>query len=320
MLQRVAKILTVLVVGLTAVFAFAWSTASPASAVDICSTPSTTAATVTFVNASGFPIDIYWVDEDCNEVQSVNDLVDTDSVDVATFVGHTWLVKDSASGDQLLCFVVTSSTTVTVVGGSFLNGCSGFDGRLNQFQCDTNVAVYQSRDEDGNASLDVFGFETSTNDAGEEVVSGVLLFTIDQSDLADYIVPMTPMPAAEATADATDDASADATEEATADATEQPSNPGGIVNAPPEENTLIEESGNITAYVLNTGEIQVNTGVNESGSECVIIFDALQAGNMYHYTTDLPLDADIDATEEATADATSEATVPAATPAPTATP
>jgi hypothetical protein len=211
-----------------------------------------------------------------------------------------------------LCFVATGTTTVTIFAGDFQDGCSGFDGRLNLFQCDTNVAVYQSRDEEGNASLDVFGFETTTDASGAEVTSGVLLFTIDQTDLADYIVPMTPMP--DATAEAMDDASVDATEEAT----EQPTNRGGLVNNPPEENTLIEEVDGVSAYVLDTGEIQINTGVNESGSDCVLVFDALQVGNMYHYTTDLPLGAE--STAEATAEATVEATTPPATPAPTSTP
>jgi hypothetical protein len=309
MLQKLAKVLVVLGTGLTAVFAFALSnvSVSPVAAVDICSTPSTTAATLTFINSSGADVDVYWVDEDCNEVQTIDDLADATSVDQATFVGHTWLVKDSTTGNSLLCFVATGTTSVTIFGGDYLDGCSGFDGRLNLYQCDTNVAVYQSRDEEGNASIDVFGFETSTDDTGAEVTSGVLLFTIDQTDIADFLVPVTPMPSAEATADATDDA--DATEEAT----EAPSNPGGLVNAPPEENTLIEEVEGVSAYVLTSGEIQINTGVNDSGSDCVLVFDALQVGTMYHYTTDLPLD--LDGTAEATVEATVEAT-----PAPTATP
>jgi hypothetical protein len=311
MLQKLAKVLVVMSVGLMVLFAFAFSKDSvkPAAAVDICSTASTTPATLTFINSSGAAVDIYWVDENCNEVQTVNDLADATSVDQATFVGHTWLVKDSTTGNSLLCFVAAGTTSVTISGGDFQDGCSSFDGRLNLYQCDTNVAVYQSRDEEGNASLDVFGFETTTDDSGAEVTNGVLLFTIDQSDLGDFIVEMTPSP--DATADATDDASMDATEEAT----QQPSNPGGIVNNPPEENTLLEEVDGVSAYVLNTGEIQINTGVNESGSDCVLVFDALQVGTMYHYTTDIPLD--LDGTAEATAEATMDVTV---TPAPTATP
>jgi hypothetical protein len=61
MMSKLAKVLVVMTVGLAAVFAFAFSKVSvaPAAAVDVCSTASTTPATLTFVNSSGAPVDIY---------------------------------------------------------------------------------------------------------------------------------------------------------------------------------------------------------------------------------------------------------------------
>ena len=59
---------------------------------------------------------------------------------------------------------------------------------------------------------------------------------------------------------------------------------------PPSENTEILTSidGNIRVFVLNTGEIQVNSGPDEEGKIRVVIMDGIPPTNTYGYTIDPP--------------------------------
>jgi len=49
----------------------------------------------------------------------------------------------------------------------------------------------------------------------------------------------------------------------------------------PEENTLIESSGNVALYKLTTGEYQINSGPDVSGNVNVVIFSAFPLSDVY---------------------------------------
>lgn len=267
MWQRLAKLITVGIAGLAVIFALVLTGAVPAAALDPCAVTSTTSASLTFVNNSGADIDIYSINSLCVETQAVNDLANGASSAQTTFNSVKWLVRDSNTGAPLLCVITNGSTTHTIVGGSYQDFCNSEDGRLNLDQCDNEFVVYQSRDEDGNPTLNVFGLTTEVVD-GVEVTSGELLFTLESSDIAD------------------------------------------LESTLPEENTRLEAENGIRAYLLTSGEWQINGAPDAEGKECVLIFDALLPADMYHYTSDLPLDAEI----------TETAAPVSATAAPTATP
>jgi len=95
-------------------------------------------------------------------------------------------------------------------------------------------------------------------------------------------------------------------------------------DAAPEENTRLASENGIRAYILTSGEVQINTAPNARGKECVLIFDSLQPTRMGHYTFDNFVE-DADTDDDATAEATVQVTVitpptVAPTAMPTATP
>ena len=59
---------------------------------------------------------------------------------------------------------------------------------------------------------------------------------------------------------------------------------------PPSENTeiLTSADGNIRVFVLNTGEIQINSGPDEEGKIHVVILDGIPPTSTYGYTIDPP--------------------------------
>ena len=115
-----------------------------------------------------------------------------------------------------------------------------------------DTAIYNSQDDDGNPSLDVYGI----NDEGE----GYYVFSITEELLAPYI---------------------DLTEP------EDESNSGlppfMQVEEPPEINTEIMTVDNVALYVLTTGEFQLNIGPDEEGKVRVVIFNGLPPTNVYSY-------------------------------------
>jgi hypothetical protein len=270
MWQRLAKVLVVSIIAVFAVVGFAWRGAAPAAAADACSTVSTTPVSLTFVNNSGAPVNIYWSDFNCVEVPTVTTLANGASTTQASFVSHPWIVRDAGTGNALLCFVATGDQTVTINAGGFVNNCAGTDGRLNLNLCDDQVAVYQNFDEDGNPILDVWGIETVTDANDQLQVVGRYLFSIGESDLADFEENL------------------------------------------PEENTRLASENGIRAYILTSGEVQINTPSNAEGKQCVLIFDSLQPARMGHYTFgNQPTN---------TGGTPAGSTVSTNTPAPTATP
>lgn len=54
-------------------------------------------------------------------------------------------------------------------------------------------------------------------------------------------------------------------------------------DVPPAENTLIHQVENVAAYVLTTGEIQLNIGPDAEGKVWVVIIDGLPATHVYSY-------------------------------------
>jgi hypothetical protein len=275
MWQRLAKVLVVLGIALVAVIGFASKGAAPVAAADACSTTSVTPVTLTFTNNSGAPVNIYWSDLNCNEVQYFTSVANGATVTQASFVTHPWIVRDASTGNALLCFVATGDQSVTINGGAFVNNCGGTDGRLNLGVCDNQVAVYQSQDTDGKPSLDVWGIDIVTDANNQTSTVGRYLFTIDQSDISDFQDTL------------------------------------------PTENTRLESQNGVRAYILNSGEIQINSAPDAHGKECVLIFDALQPGSLSHYTFDnFPSNVNT----EATAEATTAATTAPVLPTPTATP
>ena len=64
---------------------------------------------------------------------------------------------------------------------------------------------------------------------------------------------------------------------------------------------------------LTSGEWQINGAPDAEGKECVVVFDGLRPSQMYHYTSDLPLDAEITPTVDATESST-PTVMPTATP------
>jgi hypothetical protein len=275
MWQRLAKVLVVSIIAVLAVVGFAWRGVAPAAAADACSTVSTTPVSLTFVNNSGAPVNIYWSDFNCVEVPTVMTLANGASTTQASFVTHPWIVRDAGTGNALLCFVATGDATVTINSGFFVNNCAGTDGRLNLNLCDDQVAVYQNFDQDGNPILDVWGIETLTDANNQPQIVGRYLFSIGESDLADFEENL------------------------------------------PSENTRIASENGVRAYILTSGEVQINTPTNAEGKQCVLIFDSLHPTRMGHYSFGNVVN-NAATSPEATVEVTS---VPATnTPAPTATP
>ncbi len=54
----------------------------------------------------------------------------------------------------------------------------------------------------------------------------------------------------------------------------------------PAENTLLASSGDVSVYILTTGEIQINAGPDREGKMHVKIFDGIPWTTVYGYTVD----------------------------------
>ncbi len=63
------------------------------------------------------------------------------------------------------------------------------------------------------------------------------------------------------------------------------------IDNPPSENTelLASENGKVTLYILDTGELQINSGPDDEGKIHVLIFDGIPPTNIYGYVIDPPV-------------------------------
>ncbi|MEQ8674019.1 MAG: hypothetical protein RLP44_24740 [Aggregatilineales bacterium] len=63
------------------------------------------------------------------------------------------------------------------------------------------------------------------------------------------------------------------------------------IDNPPSENTALmtSENGKVTLYILDTGELQINSGPDAEGKTHVLIFDGIPPTNIYGYVIDPPL-------------------------------
>lgn len=63
------------------------------------------------------------------------------------------------------------------------------------------------------------------------------------------------------------------------------------IDNPPSENTelLTSEDGKVTLYILDTGELQINSGPDAEGKIHVLIFDGIPPTNIYGYVIDPPI-------------------------------
>jgi hypothetical protein len=62
------------------------------------------------------------------------------------------------------------------------------------------------------------------------------------------------------------------------------------IDNPPSENTalLTIADGKVTLYILDTGELQINSGPDDEGKIHVLIFDGIPPTNIYGYVIDPP--------------------------------
>lgn len=63
------------------------------------------------------------------------------------------------------------------------------------------------------------------------------------------------------------------------------------IDNPPGENTALmtSENGQVTLYILDTGELQINSGPDAEGKIHVLIFDGIPPTNIYGYVIDPPM-------------------------------
>jgi hypothetical protein len=59
---------------------------------------------------------------------------------------------------------------------------------------------------------------------------------------------------------------------------------GDYLNNPPAQDMLIDHVGNVSVYVLSTGEVQVNYGPDANGKTYVIIMEGINGSNPHGYT------------------------------------
>jgi hypothetical protein len=59
---------------------------------------------------------------------------------------------------------------------------------------------------------------------------------------------------------------------------------GDYLNNPPAQNTLIDQVGDVSVYILTTGEVQVNYGPDANGKTYVIIMSGIGGGSPHGYT------------------------------------
>lgn len=87
----------------------------------ICSRPSATPATTTFINGSGLIIEIYLVSPDC-KLTLASALGPEQSIILETFIGQLWWFIDSADGHLIADYVVSSTDeTVDVSTGTVVS-------------------------------------------------------------------------------------------------------------------------------------------------------------------------------------------------------
>ncbi len=59
---------------------------------------------------------------------------------------------------------------------------------------------------------------------------------------------------------------------------------GSYLTNPPAQNMLIKQVGDVSVYVLTTGEVQVNYGPDAEGKSYVIIMSDIGGGSPHGYT------------------------------------
>jgi hypothetical protein len=59
---------------------------------------------------------------------------------------------------------------------------------------------------------------------------------------------------------------------------------GSYLTNPPAQDMLIDHVGNVSVYILTTGEVQVNYGPDANGKTYVIIMSGIDGGSPYGYT------------------------------------
>ncbi|GAB4232310.1 MAG: hypothetical protein Kow0049_15200 [Stanieria sp.] len=79
-----------------------------------CSVESNTPTQITFTNNTANPVNLYWVNYECQEVQ-YQTIQPQASYTQDTFVSHPWRIRDSQTGELLKEFTPTSATATEVV-------------------------------------------------------------------------------------------------------------------------------------------------------------------------------------------------------------
>lgn len=79
----------------------------------ICSTSSSTAVTVTFINSFTTPVTLYWVDPTCQEV-AFETIQPGQRIARATFANQVWNVRENQGNQVLLTHKVVSATSITI--------------------------------------------------------------------------------------------------------------------------------------------------------------------------------------------------------------
>jgi hypothetical protein len=87
---------------------------SPASATSCSSWLGTPGFNLTFDNQSGVDVDIYWLDYGCVEQPFHANVPSGTSVVQGTFDTHPWVVRDSATNQELLTYIAMGPATVVI--------------------------------------------------------------------------------------------------------------------------------------------------------------------------------------------------------------
>lgn len=243
MVRKLVYLAVLMVVGL-----MAYAPSRQASAASLPCSSSGSLVTIILLNHSGVPIDLFWIDYMCDQVQYVDDLPNGSGVGLLTAVTHPWIIYNANTGTVLYCFVATVDATITIIdvpqnycGSSApVNGAAPSapvppDDRINFLHCDHAFVVYQRTNDANEVMLEVYGIE------GDK---GTLLFTVDGADVAT------------------------------------------LGDGTPSENTLIKSVGDVRAYLLTTGEVQINGAHDAENKECVVIFDGIAPKMNDSYTVE----------------------------------
>jgi hypothetical protein len=133
---------------------------------------------VDFVNNSGAPIDIFWINYACAEVQYANDLPNGATHMQGTFPSHPWIIYNATTGAPLYCFVAQTNAVITITGGSYQNHCSlphtgstpvatsevdttvyPPDNRINWQYGDLGIILYRGEDSEGEAAINAYCYD-----------------------------------------------------------------------------------------------------------------------------------------------------------------